>query len=586
MKSIQRAATKASPIAGQTLSAGDAILQIMRDYGVTDIFSSPGSDWPAIWESLAKRRAHDEPLPRYFNCRDETQAVSMAIGYYKATARMPAVMLHTGVGVLHGAMALRAGMRSFVPMLVLAGESDSFGEDPRVDPGVQWLDQLADVGGPDTLARPYVKWAARVPSPIALPMTLSHACRLALAPPAGPVVVTVSMENSFASVPSEHMPTIAAVSSHTRPDPDAVAQVATMLGNSTRPVMVTERVGEDPSNVARVVALAEEMAIPVVDSRRTAVNMPDDHPLHLGHDVNAACQGADLIMLVGCRTPWHPASAEPAPNAKIIVLDEEPRAQLPMWHYRTDLFVHGTLSATLDDLLATLRASGATTDTSRMKERLAQGQDMHDAVQRSYREKTAVAGDLKTLQDTWVSHVLGDLLPAEAMVVEETITSSPSVAQHVTRTEPGTLVRKFGGGLGIGFGAALGVKVASPDRLVVSLQGDGSFLYSPALACLGFMQEYGTPILIVIYDNQSYSAMRGSLLGYYPAGYAARTGIHYGSDIKPTTDYAGLARLFGGYGELVQEPAQMAAAVQRGLQEVAAGRFVILQALIDEPKYG
>ena len=200
-------------------------------------------------------------------------------------------------------------------------------------------------------------------------------------------------------------------------------------------------------------------------------------------------------MLVGCRTPWHPASAEPAPKAKIVVLDEEPRAQLPMWHYRTDLFVHGTLSATLDDLLAALRASSAATDTDRLRERFAQGRDMHDAVQRSYGEKAAAAGDLQTMQDTWVSHVLGDLLPAEAIVVEETITSSPSIAQHVTRTHPGTLVRKFGGGLGIGFGAALGVKVASPDRLVVSLQGDGSFLYSPALACLGFMQEYAKPLL-------------------------------------------------------------------------------------------
>ncbi|MBI3091011.1 MAG: hypothetical protein HYY96_10115 [Candidatus Tectomicrobia bacterium] len=565
------------------LFAGDAILEIMEGYGVTDIISSPGSDWPAIWEALAKRRAQENSLPRYHNCRDETQVVAMAIGYYRATGRLPAVVLHTGVGCLHGAMALRSAMRTFVPMVVLAGDTDCFGEDPTVDPGRQWLEQLADVGGPIKLVEPYVKWAVKVPSTTSLPMILAHACKLALTPPYGPVVLSISMEVSFGDIPAHLMPKTGKEVSRTRPDAAAIAQVAELLRKSRRPVIVAERAGDDSGNVARLQAVAEELAIPVVEAGRAAVNMPDDHPLHVGFDVPDACKDADLLLLVGCRAPWHPASAEPAPTAKVVVLDEEPRAQLPMWHYRTDLFVYGNLGATLDDLLAHLRTTEAAKKARGLAKRQHETKARHVAVRRQYTQIGEAAGKLPRMQDAWVSHVLGQLLPAEAIVVEETITSRFSIQNHIQRSKPGTLISKFSGGLGMGFGIALGVKIAKPERLVVALVGDGSFYYSPALACFGFMQEYVAPILLVIYDNQSYSAMRGSLLKYYPKGYAAKTGIHYGSDIKPQTDYAGLAPIFGGYGEAVEEPAKLRPALERCLKEVKRGRFAILQAVIEEP---
>src|SRR5690349_11663745 len=84
------------------IQAGEAILQVLQMCGVEDIFSSPGSDWPAVWEALAVRREQGNPLPRYVNCRHEELAVAMAMGYYRSSGKLPALILHTSAGVLHG----------------------------------------------------------------------------------------------------------------------------------------------------------------------------------------------------------------------------------------------------------------------------------------------------------------------------------------------------------------------------------------------------------------------------------------------------------------------------------------------------
>jgi len=91
------------------VQAGEAILQVLLECGVEDIFSSPGSDWPAIWEALARRREEGNPLPRFVNCRHEELAVAMAMGYYRASGKLPVVVLHTGVGLM-----LIAGLRRSV----------------------------------------------------------------------------------------------------------------------------------------------------------------------------------------------------------------------------------------------------------------------------------------------------------------------------------------------------------------------------------------------------------------------------------------------------------------------------------------
>src|ERR1051325_953235 len=102
--------------------------------GVERIFASPGSDWAALWEALARPHAPGE-FPQYVSVRHEETAVAMASGYSKATGKLPAVVLHTTVGTLHATMALRIAKHERVPMVVMAGESATFSPSPSFEAG-------------------------------------------------------------------------------------------------------------------------------------------------------------------------------------------------------------------------------------------------------------------------------------------------------------------------------------------------------------------------------------------------------------------------------------------------------------------
>src|SRR3954471_9128035 len=127
------------------LSGAQTLLRVLHGMGVERIFASPGSEWSPVWEGRAEPGEH---MPVYMSTRHEEVAVGMASGYAKSTGKLPAVMIHTTVGALHASMALRGALHENVPMVVFAGESIGFGEEPGPDPGGHWLGQLADIGGP------------------------------------------------------------------------------------------------------------------------------------------------------------------------------------------------------------------------------------------------------------------------------------------------------------------------------------------------------------------------------------------------------------------------------------------------------
>ncbi|HVA23192.1 MAG TPA: thiamine pyrophosphate-binding protein [Chloroflexota bacterium] len=566
------------------IQAGEAILQVLRDCGVEDIFSSPGSDWPAIWEALARRREEGNPLPRFVNCRHEELAVAMAAGYYRASGKLPAVVLHTGVGVLHGAMPIHTARQDGIPMVILAGDSSAWGEDAAHDPGGQWLHSLSEPGGPSAQAAPYTKWAATVGHVDALPGMVEHACRVAMTAPMGPTILSVPMEVSLAEVRAELVRATPVARAATRPPAAAIEHVARLLVDSRSPLIVTEYAGREPGNLARLVELAERLAIPVVEaSVPTCTNFPSDHPLHVGYDAKPHVDAADVALLIGVRAPWHPASRRPANGAQIIVMDESPgNATLPTWNYPVDLFVPGSLDLALDDLNAAVKAL--------LAERPASEQILEDRRRRAAAEHKRQVADMEgrvarwagqtPLRDGWVLSELAELLPDDAVVLEETTTTHGLVNRCIPRRREGDFYSRVTGGLGVVMCQALGVKHAQRDKLVVSLMGDGAFYYNPVLACLGLAQEENLPTLTLVFDNHSYVAMEAALLRYYPEGSSARTGVHFGGPIAPETDYSGLARLYGGFGARVERPEQLRPAIEQALREVRAGKLAIIHLVV------
>jgi acetolactate synthase-1/2/3 large subunit len=111
--------------------------------------------------------------------------------------------------------------------------------------------------------------------------------------------------------------------------------------------------------------------------------------------------------------------------------------------------------------------------------------------------------------------------------------------------------------------------------------GDGALSYNPALAALGFAQEYNTPVLVVLFNNQGYASMKSGLLRFYPQGWAVKTRTFHGSEIIPTPDYPAVARAFGWHGERVEEPAELGPAVQRGLAAVQSGTPALVDVVVE-----
>ena len=564
----------------QHMSGAEAMLDVLRNYNVEYIFASPGSEWPPLWEQLARQKAQGLPGPRYVNTRHENLAIGMAMGYAKVTGRLPAVLLHTTVGALHGAMALRAAYHEQVPMLVCAGESVGFGEGGGEYVGFQWQRFLADRGGPARMADPYVKWSFGVNTKVVLPGSVHRACQLAMTSPKGPV---------FLSIPFEHLveemlttaPTSYPMPTQPQADPQGLDAIARLLTESRNPVIFTEYAGQQGEGVHRLVELSELIGAPVVESQGPAfVNFPRTHPLHGGFEAAPYLKEADLIVLVGVVGPWYPPSAGPKPGTKVVVIDENPlRADVPYWGYSADVCVVGEVVSALRSLIALVRER-VTSQRDLVEQRKTRWAAKNQERRKVWREEALAAKDRRPVDTRWLCSEINQILPQNAVVVEETITSRQAIFRYLDSLQPGGYVSGLSGGLGLGMGIALGVKSAVPDKLVVSLIGDGSFNYNPVLAAFGCAQEYQLPTLTVLFNNQSYLSMQLGTQQLYPQGWAVRTETFYGAPILPHPDYAAVARAYDGHGETVEAPDQIRPALQRAIEAVQAGKAALVDVVL------
>jgi acetolactate synthase-1/2/3 large subunit len=552
------------------LTGSKALLRVLTGMGVERIFASPGSEWAPVWEDLAKKDPDEEHKLLYLSSRHEETAVGMATGYAKASGKLPAVMLHTTVGSLHGAMALRGALHEQIPMVVLAGESIDFGESEGPDPGKQWLRHLADIGGPVRLVKNCVKWSVGMSSSTLIPATIQRACQLAISSPRGPVFVGLPMEFLF-----HKMSTDAPASTIFPPPPTPAHRGLEELAEN--PMIITEAAGENITSVQRLVELAELLGAAVVETRScTYINFPRSHPLHGGFQPRELLHEADLILLLATVAPWHPSSAKLNPAAKVVVLDENPlRQELPFWGFPVDLVLTGEVESSLELLLDHLKERIPSDDPPRVA-RVQRWQQRHQERKQLWTKEALALKEEKPMDTRWVVYKLNEVLPPDSIIVEETITHRLAIHRYLDRLQPGCFFSGFTGGLGTGLGTALGVKIARPDRPVIALIGDGAFNYNPVMADLGFAQEYEIPILIVLFNNQGYLTMKEELPRYFPEGWAMKTGTFLGTSITPSPNYAAIAGAFGGYGEKVEEPGELGPAFERGLAALSRGQVALL----------
>ena len=564
------------------LDGGEALLDSWRSIGIDYVFCASGSEWASVWEALARQKRDATPGPVYMDFWHETVAVGMAIGYTLVTRRIQAVLLHAGAGLLQGSMAINGALLACVPMLVFSSEGVTFGERPGVDPGSQWYRNLSVVGGTRSLIAPTVKWSHEAASVETLYESVLRTAEIAQHAPAGPAYLGIPVETLLAPwQPPRHRRSLPPPGRKISPQEEIAAATAMIL-EADNPIIITETAGRDPRATHALTTFCDLLAIPVIEPLSSVCgNFPRRHPLHLGGGNPQLLAQSDLVILINTRSPWYPPSSKPV-QAQTLVLDEAP--QRPYMAYQVlhaDRYLEGEVAHSLAAITA--HAVDLGFDKSAIESRRARHAATHATLAQKITE-TEMRVRESSLTDGLIDPALlaaslRELTTQDSIFVDETITHSQVLQQHLQLDAPGRYYY-VQGGLGQGIAVALGVKLAARDKLVVLTLGDGSFIYNPLVASFAASRDQSLPILVVIFNNRKYLSMKQNLLRSYPGGLAAQLDPMPGVSLDTQPELSAFVAPFGMLGLSVTRPDQLASALQRAIESVAAGTTAVINVML------
>ena len=545
-------------------SVAEAYLALLADRGVEYLFANAGTDFAPIVEAYAKAAHTGTPAPKPLIATHENLAMSMAHGYAAASGKVPAVMVHVSVGTANALCGVFNAARENVPILFTAGRSPltEAGLPGARDTYIHWAQEMFDQAG---MLREMVKWEYELRNGVQLETVVDRALTLATSPPEGPVYLSLPREVLAAPLPgfAYDSPARRVAASPPAPDEAAIAAAARLLAAARNPVIVTADAGRDGAAVPVLAAFAEMFAIPVVEHRQRYLNLPADHSCHLGYNPGALLNDADAILVVDCDVPWTPSRQAPPSEATVIHIGVDPLfSRYPIRGFAADVAITGATRLVLPALGKALQPLVEQSVVTARRARIA-GQ--REAMQAGWRKLRDEARDMRPLSPVWVSACLAEARDPNSTIVNE-YTLLP---EHCPSTRPGGF---FGSspaaGLGWGAGAALGVKLAEPDRQVIAVLGDGSYLFSNPVAVHHAATVHRLPVLFVVVNNAMWGAVRRATLGMYPQGEAARSNRPPFIDLDELPAFEQVCAAAGGYGERVEDPAELPAALKRAFHAV------------------
>src|SRR5262245_3815464 len=556
-------------------TTGAALIEALQEAGVSFIFANLGSDHPAIVESLAEASATGRPAPRLITCPNEMVALSAAHGFAQVTGRSQAVLVHVECGTQALAGALHNAAKGRVPVLIFAGASP-FTQEGEMrgsrNEFIQWIQDVFDQRG---LARGYVKYDNETRTGRNIKQMIFRALQFAHSDPKGPVYLMAAREVLDEEVPPaaarpENWPPVAPCA---LPSSDVEAVVADLL-KARRPLVVTSFLGRKPEAVIEMIRLCERLAIGVLESVPSYVNYPADSALYQGNQWNEPVQNraldeADFVLVIDSDVPWIPTINKPRKSVAIYHIDVDPlKEQMPLWQIPGRLVFRADAEGALRQLNDCL--DNAEIDEEEIKERSAH----YARLSKARREKLLLAERLEgdVITPEYLTACVRQHLDLDTIVLNEGITNFGTIIDHLGATRPGQMFTSGGGSLGWNGGAAIGVKLACPDKTVVCLTGDGSYMFSVPSSVHWIARRYQTPFLQVIYNNRGWKAPKLSMLAIHPDGYASRD-EEIGVSFDPPPDYSAIAAAAGGaFARIVRRPDELNPALNEALNVVRQER--------------
>jgi acetolactate synthase I/II/III large subunit len=544
-------------------TAADAWLTLLAARGIEYLFANGGTDFAPVVEAYAKGEKAGWKLPKVVIVPHENMGVAMAHGYTMISGRPQAMMVHVGVGTANSLNGLINASRQNVPILFTAGRT------PLTESGalpaarnnyIHWAQEHFDQGG---MLREFMKWDYELRHAEQVETVIDRALAISQSEPQGPVYVTLPRE-VLASPASKEFSKTATMVAATPPaaDPAALEEAARLLGNAQHPLLITANGGRTVQSSRAIEHLAHALAVPVIHYRPRFLALSTEHPMHCGWDPHALLKEADVVLVVDCDVPWIPKEGAPKPDAKVIHIGPDPLfARYPLRGFRTDIALTGALAPTLEALWRSAQKQAPSTKA--IEERRKAVTQISSDVRKKAR--AGMEPMPKTITGKWLSACMNKLLDERTILVNE----YPMVLEEMTIEQPG---RYFGnasaGGLGWGLGAALGAKLAAPERTVICALGDGAYMFGNPTAGHYVSEAMHLPVLFVIANNARWAAVHRSTLATYPKGFASERQKPPFATLEPSPRFEHVIQASGGHGERVSEPKELMPSLERALKVV------------------
>ncbi len=546
------------------------LVKYLEDRGVEHIFGLCGHTNIAVLAALSKSKKI-----KFINTRHEQIAAHAADGYARATGKASVLLSHLSPGLTNAATGVANAALDSIPMVVIAGDVPShyYGKHPH-----QEVNLHADASQYE-IYRPFVKRAWRVDSAHLFPEILEKAFALAESGRPGPVLVDVPMDIFSQEVEValfERLRQNAKAFAKPSLDEETAEKIVRHLLEARTPLLYVGG-GILLANAATEMReLAEHLSLPVAHSLMGKGALPDDHPLILGMSgfwgtkfINDKCLGADWVLGLGTKfseadcSSWEAEYTFNFPPTQLIHIDIDP----------TEIGRNYPVAiGAVADLKEALKV------LNRVARKIApKGVQRPELLaEMAANRKSFVTGNRQAMEsDKWPmqpERILADLravMPRDALLCTDVGWNKNGMAQQYPIYTPGSVFTP-GGFATMGFGspAALGAKVARPDRVVVALIGDGGFGQNPAALATAFEEDIA--VIWVIMNNCAY----GTIAGLEKAHYGTTFGTVFEKDGKPySPDYAAIARAYGVDGIKVGSAAEFKPALEKA---VASKRPVVI----------
>lgn len=550
-------------------------LQALLDRGIEYVFANAGTDFAPIIEGLVAAQKAGIKTPEFITVPHENVAISMAHGYFLATGKPAAVMVHVTVGTANALCGLMNAARDCAPILLMAGRTPSTekGHIGSRNASIHWGQDSFDQGG---TVREYVKWDYELRPGQPPEDIVGRAIDVAMTEPRGPVYLCMPREvlgdlTETKAVPPRQRALGASIAA---PSTKAIRQTAEWIANAEFPLIITSCTGRDHGNVAKLTRIAENFGVGVSvpgEPGARELNIPLQHPMFLGTHPAEAIAKADVIVALDCEVPWWPSAVTPRADAKLVHIGPDPFFRnYPVRGFQMDLAIGGSASIALcklEDELKTL------SDDEVAGTRITMFNAMAEERKAGRAKAIEAAKGSSPVNPLWVAHCINQVRDENTIIFNEL--GVP--LEFLDLETPGSyLSSSLAGGLGFGLGASIGAKKGQPDKQVILVVGDGSYMFGCPTAAHHAAKINGLPTTTIVMNNARWHAVHRSTLGMYPDGLASKEDIMPLVSLGDSPEYDQIMNACGGHGEKVDNADDLEAALRRCLEANQQGKPALI----------